>query len=313
MAEERIIDDDLDKDKKYRVITGEDGEDELIINEVEEPEEITLETDEELVDDEEMGVLTAEQYEAAMILKAEEDARREKELKELRERVKACMDNNQFSDALDCVESSEEFELEDGEFTCIKLEALTQKFTDFSEKKAITSAVKQVSEEASAENRARLYETYNSRIETLRSENAAKLKEVNERYAVEQQSRREVLAPRKKKALINFIIALSVFAVFLVAAIVCSTMMFSMQNGVMLVITIVLAVIAVIALAALIFVTRTFVSAARMSAANEKDKSTKLGRERASLVSYGETLKAISMAIAPETSETKTENAAEEK
>lgn len=302
MAEERIIDDDLDKNKKYRIVKGEDGEDELIINEVEEEaEDPVFEDGGELIDDEEMGVLTAEQYEAARILKEEEDARRERELTELREKVKSCMEEDKFSDVLECVENSAEFGIEDGEFDCVKLEALTRKFTDFTDQKAVISAAKDVSE-ASPEHRARLYEIYNQSVEKLRAENAEMLEEINARYSAEQQSRREILAPRKKKTLINFVITLAVFAVFLVAAIVCSTMMFSRQDGLMLYITIALAVIAFAALVALVFATRAFVGAAHMSAANEKDKSTKLGRERHELVVYGETLKTVSIAIAPEES-----------
>lgn len=299
MAEERTIDDDIDRDKKYRIIRGEDGEEELVINEVEEPEELSFQSGIDFIEDEESGVLTAEQYEAARILREEEEARRKQELADLREKVNTYMENDKFSDALECVEYSDENDMNDGEFTCIKLEALTQKFTDFTERKDILKAADEVSEQASPAQRARLYDAYNIPLEKLFSENEAKLNDVNEKYAAEQQSRREILAPRRKKALKNLIIVLSVFAVFLVAAIVCSTRMFSTQSPVLVYITIALGAAAFIALVALVFVARAFAGAARMYAANEKDKSTKLGRERRELVLYGETINAIMAAIAP--------------
>ncbi len=299
MAEERIIDDDIDKDKKYRIVRGEDGEEELIINEVEEPEELSFQSDFEPAEDADSGVYTAEQYEAARILKEEEEERRRAELEQLHEKVNAYMEEDKFSDALESIGYAEQNDYNDGEFACIKLEAVTRKFTDFSDEKAVREAAEGVSEQASPELRELLYEAYGAAIERASVDNDEMLKEINGQYSAEQQSRREILAPRKKKAAKNLIITLAVFAVFLIAAIVCSTRMFSTQSPVLVIITILLGVAALAALVVLIFVTRAFVGAARMSAANEKDKSTKLGRVRRALVVYGQTLNAVLAAMTP--------------
>ncbi len=301
MAEERIVDDDIDRNKKYRIVKGEDGEDELIIETQEEEEEIEFDASQELVEDEELGTITAEQYDEVLRQRAEEEQTNKQVLADLIERAKNSLEQNKFADTLEYVESAENLELElcDGELSCIKLEALTRKFTDFSADESITEAAETVSEKADQSQRGALYEKYGESLNKKRAELFEKLEKVNAQYSAEQQSRREVLAPRKAKALKNFIITLAVFAVFLIAAIVCSTMMFSMQNGAMLIVTIVLAAIAFVAFVAFVFASRAFVGAARMSAANEKDFSTKLGRERAALNAYSLILEKVNTAIEP--------------
>ena len=283
MAEERLIDDD--KDKKYKIRKNADGEDELVIDESAEgdEEESDIPVFEVPVyenDDEEAAVLTPEQFaERKRQQEEEEKARAEKKGAHLilaREKIAS----GDFEAALYEVNCAEEVSPNDGEVYCVKLLALTRNFTDFSSLDDCVTAADDVKLHADEKQKSELQpfaaaKSFKKQIDETK-EKAEKLKAENEQKKAE---RREVFAGKKKSALKIFACAALPFAVLAILAIVFASMIFAAENGLYLILTIVFGALAVVALIFVLITAHKLWDASRNCKLNEKDSSTRLGRE----------------------------------
>ena len=283
MAEERLIDDD--KDKKYKIRKNADGEDELVIDESadgedEESDIPVFEVPIAETDDEEAAVLTPEQFaERKRRLEEEEKARAEKRgvhLSAAREKIAS----GDFEAALYEVNLAEEVSPNDGEVYCVKLMALTRNFTEFSSLDNCVSVADGIKLHADEKQKSEIQpfaaaKKFRQQIDETKSK-AEKLKTENEQKKAE---RREVFADKKKFALKLLAGAAAPFAVLAILAIVFASMIFAAENGLYLILTIVFGALAFVALIFVLITAHKFWDASRNCKLNEKDSSTKLGRE----------------------------------
>jgi hypothetical protein len=280
MAEERLIDDDLNKDKKYRIRVNEDGEEELYIDETEEESEDDIpvfEVQESDVDDEEAAVLTPEQLAERERLKNEAERARKEKSDTLISSALEKISSGDFEGALFDINKAEEVGLRMNEVSAIKLRTLTRDFTDFTRLAESAAYSTFVKEECSAEQKSELVSIaggYKNKINDLTKE-CNELKEQNEKGKEE---RRGYFSAKKKKTLSAFIATAVPFAVFLILAISFSTIMFADENGLYLILSIVFIALAFVALVACVFTGRAFWAAASKVKLNERDSSTEVGR-----------------------------------
>ncbi len=279
MAEERLI--DRDKDEKYRIITNEKGEEELIIKEDEpaEPEEIDYYYEEE-------NELTEEQRLALEREAEEARLKKERDIIAFRESARRDVVEGKFATAMDAILALEDLDAADGEIYCLKLRAVTQNFTDFSDEPSISSAAAEVNSNATAMQRKEIYDEYGEALKALREQKGAEYAEVNEKFKAEQQARRDILKPRRRVALIRFGIAIGAFLVFLITALCFSSIMFSNKEGTFIYVTVAFAILAFICLVIGVIFAKGLINAVRMYNKNERDNTSKLGREKAFKESY---------------------------
>ena len=116
MAEERFIDDDLNKNKKYRIRVNEDGEEELIIDaptDDEQPEgQMLFDVEEVEEEDEEAAAMTPEQLAARREKEQREELERQLKLGALLESAQRDIENGAWSTALDCLAMADELSRE---------------------------------------------------------------------------------------------------------------------------------------------------------------------------------------------------------
>ncbi len=297
MAEERLI--DTDKDKKYSIKINEDGEEELYIAEQEalEEEDVSFEVPENFVEDEEFAVLTPEQYERALRAKQEEEAKQKQRFLTLLADAKDSLAQEKFVGALDYLQSAEEIDEENGELYSLQLCAVTQNFTDFDNTDLIVHAAEGMQEYATDEQKQALYQTYGAGIEREYRAQAKALEELSARYEKERAARAEILLPRRRNAAILFGVATLAFIGLLIGAILCGIKIHTDLSGGYMTATLILGIAAGVAFIADVFAARAFVSSMRLVAANNRDSSTKTGREYADLKEKCDTLNAVVDAV----------------
>lgn len=280
MAEERLIDDD--KDRKYKIRVNEYGEEELVISPLadeEEAEEIGFEVPDFDTDDEEAAVMTPEQLAARQRQREEEEARRAKKVGVYLDRAKACLAEEDYSGAIYALSEAGELDNANGEIYALKVKAYSKNFTDWSQLESCAEAAEGLAEYGTEENKNGLGETAGGLpAEIAETEKAvAALKEENESKKAE---RREVFLKRRKTALIAFCACAAPFAVFLVLAVVFGVnFMFTREDALFTVITIVFAVLALAAFIAMLVTAHKLWDASRNVKLNERNSSTKIGRE----------------------------------
>ena len=164
MAEERLIDDDLNKDKKYKIRKNADGEDELYFDETEEQEEQEEEINDGSryevpdlgYDDEEAAILTPEQLIAREEAKREEEKKRAERCGQLLAEAQTKLENSDFDNALYAISLIEEIDKECGRAYFLKFKALSSAFTDFSRSDDLKAAADCVNKFCTLEERAEL-------------------------------------------------------------------------------------------------------------------------------------------------------------
>ena len=280
MAEERLIDDD--KDRKYKIRKNADGEDELVIDDTQTPDDESdipvFDIPVYLEDDDEAAVLTPEQLAERERIRSEEEAARAEKIKSALEKAELKLEEGDFESALYAVGKVNGIADGNGDYYFLKLKILSRNFTDFQSLSECAETAGGVKEFSSSEQKQALksistvYETRANEAEKT----AAALKEENERKKSE---RRSVFAERKTKAQRNLLVTVLPFLAFVVLAIVFATRLFSAENGTFVVLTIVFSALAAIVFVAVLFTLRKFLEAARNVKLNELDSSTKLGRE----------------------------------
>lgn len=266
MAEERIIDNE--RDSRYRFRVNEDGEEELIIDDVEDAPAEEKPADEQY----DYGAEEA-------LIEEEERRKREKRIEELLADAKGDISKLKYSTALEYLQELEELDSENGELYALRVTAYTSGFTDYSQ---ITVAAKNadgIKKYTSAERKAELFakchEDLEENIEELRSE-ITKLDDENEQKK----------AQRAVKFKADRLKAVIAFAVFFAALATCaalagyfSTLIHTVPTDKYTVLTIVFAALAGVMLIADAFAARWVNITFRRLRLNRRNTSTQLGRE----------------------------------
>lgn len=280
MAEERLIDDD--KDRKYKIRINEDGEEELVIDDTagedEESDIPVFEVPVYYEDDEEAAVLTPEQLLERERLKREEEEARAERVNSLCAKAREKLEEGDFEAAKYALSQAEELTEENGEVYCLKLRTLTRGFTDYTSLEDCAEAADGVKEYADAESKAEL-KAMSEGLEKLVSEAEEQTNKLAEENESKKEERRTVFAQEKTHTLVGFLLSSVPFAVLLIMTIVFGSMMFSKENGSFIIVTIVLGALAFIALICTLVAANKFWAAMRKVKLNERDTSTKLGRE----------------------------------
>ena len=279
MAEERLIDED--KDRKYKIRKNADGEDELYIDladgEEEEKESIEFEVPEFETDDEEAAVLTPEQFAEREKLKREEEAKKNAKVEELLSHARQLIEEQSYEGALYCISEAEELTENDGRVAAVKLLALTENLRIFSGEE-VASAVEGFENNCGSEQKAGLSE----RLEGLNGQAAALKKEVDGLYSVNEEKkaeRRTVFLKKRKTALVFFTATAVPLLVFLILGIYFATIMHAVKDGRNIIFTFVFFGIAGALLIVLLFAVHMLWDSVKKVSLNEKNSSTKLGRE----------------------------------
>lgn len=273
MAEERLIDDD--KDRKYKIIINEKGEEELVIVPSAEEEEAPAF---DLYGYDEEENLTAEQAAERDYVKAEEARLRAERTAELMEAAREKLAAEEFEEARYALYQAEDLSGGNGEVYYLKLRILSrnlQSFVDLEKCALAADGVKEQSDEEQKKVLLSLSETLKDKINSTK-EKAEKLSAENERGKDE---RRDTFLKLRTKWLVNLLLFLVPFIVFLVLTAVYGFRIYSEQNSAILVATIIFSVLAAVGLFGTIISANRFWDAARNVKLNEKDTSTKLGRE----------------------------------
>lgn len=302
MAEERLIDDDKDRNGKYRIRRNADGEEELYIDNLsddEEPEEeVAFEVPSFDTDDEEAAVMTPEQLAARERARSEEAQRKKAMLDAAAAEAQACLDAGDYDGALAAAEKAEELadEGQGGTPACLKLQALSKGLTDFSQAEACAEAAEAVRDLADEEQRQALAASLNPLTACIAAaeEETRQLGTDNEQ---KKEERRAVLKERLKRAQIWFAVTAVPFLALLAVTIYFSTIMHAQKDGSNIVITIVLAAVTGVVFLVALFTAHRFWESARNVSLNEKNSSTRLGREYEEKLAYLAQLRRIYAAL----------------
>lgn len=286
MAEERLIDDDLNKDKKYRIRKNADGEDELYIDDS---------VQEEIEDFEAVSFDVPEFAEGEGELTPEQIAIAEQEKKSRVERIRGALSVNlekahgkladeDFDGALESAEAALQIDPTSGVAWSLKLKSLTKNFTDFERADDCIETASNVAQFCNDEQKSELAEQalpLENKIMQLEEQAAAMHVEVEGKKA----ERRVKFLADRNKAVKWFCITGVPFVAFLAVAIAFASVMFARKDGVNIIVTIVFASLAAIFFIATLFTAHKMWAAMKKLSLNEKNKSTQLGRDYEKLLS----------------------------
>ena len=279
MAEERLIDDD--KDRKYKIRKNADGEDELVIDdspeEEEQTEEIGFEVPELETDDEEAAVMTPEQLAAREKMRAEAEEKRLQDLSEKAAHAKSLIAEGKFTDALYVLEQAEALG-NDGRIYALKLQALTNCYTDFSRVEECNAAADGVSEFADNDTKAE-HAAYMADIALRATMLGKQVEELNAKNEEQRGERQVKFLAKRKKALIWFAVTAVPMLVFAILSIYFSTVMHAQLDHTNMILCFVFAGVAGAFFIASLFTAHMLWDSARLLKLNAKNSSTKLGRE----------------------------------
>lgn len=281
MAEERLIDED--KDKKYRIKVNADGEEELVVNDVDGElpveEEVTFEVEELTEDNEEEAVMTPEQLAAKREREQAEAAERRRKVEELLESARDDCKHGKYATALEYLEKAEEIDGEDGELHALKLVAYTRNFTDYSQIVSAAEGVEGVkafvSPERKAEMLARASSSLEQNISSSRAEVAA-MDDENEKRKAERAVR---FMKDRKTAVILFVSLCALLAAFGACTGYFASVIYSVSTGKYLILTCVFGALTFIELIAVAFAARFLNITCRRVRLNKRNTSTQLGRD----------------------------------
>ncbi len=280
MAEERLIDED--KDRKYKIRKNADGEDELVIDaeaDVEEEfEEVEFEVTESDFDDEEAAVMTPEQLAAREKAREEAEAKRVEELNSHISRAQSLVDEGKFEDATFVLDAAAELDRGNGKVYALKLIALTEGFTKFSNSYDATEAAEGVLAFATAEEKAELaaktgdiwgvIENYRQKATELERENEAG-----------KSARRAKFTAKRKKSAALFGATAGPLAVFAALAGYFGANMHSQLSNVYMTLFFVFIGLTAACFIATVITARGLWASVNLLKRNEKNSSTKIGRE----------------------------------
>ncbi len=275
MAEERMIDDDLNKDKKYRIRKNADGEEELIIDDgadeafelPQTPEFSVPETEDEQT--ESPGQTESNEYPYEVTAS---------ECSVLVDKARACMEEGDLEAALKNLDEAQNYDPYYGGAWALRLELLTKNLTDFEDAENLEEVAKNVSSYCTDGQKAALAQNsqvLEQKIIALEEQAAALHVEVEQKKS----ERREVFLADRKRTLIWFSATAVPFLVCLVVALAFTSVMFARQDGLNIIIMIVFAALAALFFIASLVTGHKLWAAMKKVSLNEKNSSTKIGRE----------------------------------
>ncbi len=279
MAEERLIDDDLNKDKKYKIRKNANGEDELYVDDsVEETfepvHEVTFEVPEQPYDS------PAEEAEEVETRQTEEGAEENISSAYMQsvEAAGVSIENGDFEGALKNLDEAQNTDPYDGAAWALRLTAATCGFTDFSNPDNLVETANNVAKYCSEDQKSVLAQKsapLEQKIIELEERAAALHVEVEQK----KQERREVFIADRKRAVLWFSATCVPFLVCLVVALAFTSVMFARKDGLNLIVMIVFAALAALFFIATLVTAHKLWTAMKKLSLNEQNSSTKLGRE----------------------------------
>lgn len=284
MAEERLIDDNTDKDKnrKYRIVLGEDGSEELEYNE--EYDEEYEEYEDDFSDEEEDGEDAEEDEEhggaRSLAAKQQSEAKLQsaRQLFEKAQRLYAAGENEYALATLDSAAK------ECSAFTPIyplMAEILTQGFTDISAAEDCADCIEKCRKYCTAEERAQLKQKLAPIVKAERDNQFTRNEELGRENEQAKAERRKPLEVKFRAARRNFLFAAVPFLVFFIAGLALSSVMYADKSGVYYVLTIVFLCLSGAALVAGVVLGKLLADAWRACTFNERNSSSALGRSYA--------------------------------
>lgn len=280
MAEERLIDDD--KDRRYKIRVNENGEEELVVNaaqDEDEREEIGFEVPDFDTDDEEAAVMTPEQLAARQKAREEEESKRHNMTQQYISRAKACLATEDYSGAIYALEQAGELDANNGEVYALKVKAYSRYFTDWSALDECADAADGLGDFGNDEQKRELAEMAKPLEERI-LQTKQTVEALNRENEEKKGERRAAFKQRRKSALIAFAATVLPFVAFLIAAVVLGTQyMYTREDSLFTILTIVFASLAGVAFIATVITSRRLWAACRNVSRNERNVSTKLGRE----------------------------------
>jgi hypothetical protein len=281
MAEERLVDDD--KDKKYRFRKNENGEEELVIEGGEETEsakadEMSFEVPEGL-DDEEAAVMTPEQLAERQKRKAEEKAALDKRVAELLDSAEADYNACKYATALESLVAAEELDDENGRLYALRLKVYTCGFTDYNHISEAAEAAENVAKYSSEEDKKAMLAVSENGLKANISATQKLVDSLSKENEEKKAERAVKFNADRNKAIIIFSCIAVPFLAMLITAIYFSTIMYSSLDGHYITYTIVFAAIAFVFFAALVFAARYLNITCRRVRLNNRNNTTKLGRQ----------------------------------
>lgn len=298
MAEERLIDDD--KDRKYKIRINEDGEEELVIDESAaedgESEIPVFEIPADGEDDEEAALLTPEQLAERERLKLEEQTKRKDAAEALYAKTVKSFEEGDFEAALYAVNRALELTPDDGRLWFYKLKTVSRNLTEFNSPESCAEAADGVAEFCSGEQKAEL-KTLTSALEERLAQAKTRTAELEIKNEAGKAERRDEFARMRKKSLVWLLASGIPFLIFTVAAIVFATMIFANEHGAFILATAVAGGLAAVMLAVTAIAANKFWAAQRYVVLNERDNTTKIGRQYLESKSEADSLTRVLQAI----------------
>jgi hypothetical protein len=280
MAEERLTDTDLDKDKKYRIRKNEDGENELVVDDEEESEEeVEFSVPDFAYDVENVENLTPEEYENFLKKKDEEERLREEQKQKNLQDAQTALNEKEYESALYHADAVLQVEEDNAQALGLKLRALSRNFTDLIELSACADCAESFGEVATPAQKQAMLTDMTGYYQTELSRRKAHAQELGEENEAKKADRRGRFLAKRKVALTRFLVFFVPFVVFLGLAIGFACVITARQDGLYLILTAVTGGLAVALLVLSLIFSRGLIDAQRKVRLNEKDTSTKLGRE----------------------------------
>lgn len=271
MAEERLIDDDIDRNRKFRVRVGEDGEEELYIDEppTESEEMVFLTPDDEDEDDDDVALALEREQE-----RQENERRRTAEL----EAAQTDISSGRFSTALEHIAAAAQCGADEGATGLLYMRAYTKDFTDFAQ---IVPASEHAAEAkgGDAETRRNLLARAGGGLEDNIKSLRAKVAELDAQNSEAKKQREVRLKAQRAKCLAAFFAALVPFIVCLALCIYFAAIIYTVSTGLYLALTVSFGCLALLLLVVWAFACRKLITVCTRLRQNRLNSSTKLGRE----------------------------------
>lgn len=287
MAEERLIDDDLDKDKKYRFRINEAGEEELVIETAPTPEneeEAILSPDE--ADDGE-GYAYADEHEEERTAQTYFDL------------ALSEVEKNNFSTALEYHAEAKKLRPDDGGTAALGLYIYTRGMTDYSRGAldGATEAAEDVRKYCTAEQKARLKSLGGEKLGGLISELSQKRDELSALNEQGKAERAEMFVADRARAAKFFWPMLAAFILTLAGGVAFAAVYIALNLRPMLIAAIIFGAVCAVFFVLMLVAARKFSVSSRRVKMNADDSRTQLGREYVAVNRRLEALRSIYNAI----------------
>jgi hypothetical protein len=281
MAEERLTDTDLNKDRKYRIRKNKDGEDELVVDEsaIEDEEEVEFTVPEFAYDVENVENLTPEQYEEFLKKRAKEEELKEQAFHQHFEDAKLALEQKEYEAVLHHAEAILAEDENNAKALAFKLRALSRDFTDVIELAACADVADQLKGVEAPDLKAELSAAMEPFYKAELTKREAQAKQLSDENEAKKADRRTRFVQKKKVALQRFLCALVPFVVFLALTIGFACVVTARENGLFVILTSAFGGLCVLALVFTLITSHYLIDAGRKVRLNERDSSTKLGRE----------------------------------